>query len=174
VNRRVPVIEVSIEELRTVLSVSDGKLTRWVDLNRFAIEPALRQINDNPNASGFSVEVETVSKGRKIERVRFKVTKAAERIVDDAELKLRISHREASEAKSAERRPLTPPYQLDAALTIVRREASGLDAYAILAEFDRWLKTSKEPVKNTLGALTQFARTKRKEWGGPLFEGRKG
>jgi hypothetical protein len=170
-NRRVPAIEVSIEELRTVLSVSDGKLTRWVDLNRFAIEPALRQINDNPNASGFSVEVETVSKGRKIERVRFKVTKAAERVLDEAELKLRISHREADEAKTAER-PTVPAYQLDAALTIVRREASGFDAYAILAEFDRWLKTAKEPVKNTLGALTQFARAKRKEWGGPLFEGR--
>ena len=98
-NRRVPVIEVTVDELRTVLSVAEGKLTRWVDLNRFAIEPALRQINDNPTASGFSVEVETISKGRKIESVRFKVTKAAERVLDDAEIKLRISHREAEQKK---------------------------------------------------------------------------
>ena len=168
-NRRVPVLELAIDELRTVLSVAEGKLTRWVDLNRFAIEPALRQINDNPTAAGFSVDLETVMKGRKVERVRFKVTKAAERVVDDAALKLRISHREEEAEKT---RPMTPPYQIDAALTIIRREAAGLDAHAILAEFDAWLKGSKEPVKNPLGALTQFARKKRKEWGGPLFDER--
>ena len=168
-NRRVPVLELSIDELRTVLSVAEGKLTRWVDLNRFAIEPALRQINDSPTAAGFSVDIETVMKGRKVERVRFKVTKAAERVVDDAALKLRISHREAEAEKA---RPVAPPYQIDAALTIIRREAAGLDAHAVLAEFDALLKSGKEPVKNVLGALTQFARTKRKEWGGPLFDER--
>jgi hypothetical protein len=34
------------------------------------------------------------------------------------------------------------------------------------------IKGGKEPVKNVLGALTQFARKKRKEWGGSLFDER--
>jgi hypothetical protein len=40
-NRRIPVIELTIDELRKVLSVPEGKLSRWVDLNRFAIDPAI-------------------------------------------------------------------------------------------------------------------------------------
>lgn len=52
----------------------------------------------------------------------------------------------------------------------IRREARGIDAHAVLAEFDQLLKTGKEPVKNPLGALTQFVRSKRKEWGGTLSD----
>ena len=81
-------------------------MSRWVDLNRFAIEPAIRQINDNAAAAGFSVDVETIMKGRKFERVRFKVTKAAARLADEEALRLRISHRsqEAAQYPSAEGR----------------------------------------------------------------------
>lgn len=167
-NRRNPVVELSIDDLRHVLSVSEGKLSRWVDLNRFAIEPAMRQINDNATAAGFSVDVETVMKGRKFERVRFKVTKAALRVADDDALRLRISHRNADEAKA-------PPasgasYQLDAALTIIRREARGLDAQVILREFDEWVRGSDQLIKNPLGLLTEFARKKAKQYGAGLFE----
>lgn len=166
-NRRNPVIELPIDDLRHVLSVPEGKLSRWVDLNRFAIEPAMRQINDNATAAGFSVEVETVSKGRKIERVRFKVTKAELRIADDDAMRLRISHRSATAAQPSA--APAPTLQIDAALTIIRREARGLDAHALLTEFESWMRSNKEPVKNPLGALTGFARRKAKEYGGGLF-----
>lgn len=165
-NRRVPTIELKIDELRTVLSVADGKLTRWVDLNRFAIEPALKQMNDNPTAAGFSVEVQTLMNGRKVDRIRFTVTKAPDRIIDDAARRFRISHRSAEAEKE---RPSGPPYQIDAALTIIRREAPGMDTHAIIAEFDNWLRSSKEPVKNPLGALTKFARGRRQKTG-TLFD----
>jgi hypothetical protein len=166
-NRRIPVIELTIDELRKVLSVPEGKLSRWVDLNRFAIDPAIRQINDNAMAAGFSVEVETVMKGRKFERVRFKVTKAALRIADDEAMRLRISHRQAQEAKVSARPG--PTYQIDDALAIIRKEAKGLDAHALLTEFNAGLRSSKKPVQNVLGALTVFARRKAKEYGGGLF-----
>lgn len=169
-NRQNPVIEMTIDELRSVLSVPDGKLSRWVDLNRFAIEPAIRQINDNATAAGFSVEVEAIMKGRKFERVRFKVTKAAVRLADEAALRLRISHRSQEEAKKAQVLA-GPAYQIDAALTIVRREARGLDAYAVLQQFDEWMKGKDQAtVKNPLGLLTEFARRKAKEYGAGLFD----
>ncbi len=47
------------EELRVhvnhlqYLCVLQGKLLRWVDLYRFAVEPTIKQINDSPVASGF-------------------------------------------------------------------------------------------------------------------------
>lgn len=166
-NKRVPVVEITIDDLRKALSVPEGKLSRWVDLNRFAIDPAMRQINDNAVAGGFSVMVETIMKGRKFERVRFTVTKANERLADEEARRIRISHRDT---KAAEIARIVPPYDTDDALAIIRREAPGLDAYPILQSFDAWLKASKEPVKNALGALTNFTKRKRKEYGGTLFE----
>ncbi len=106
-------------------------------------------------------------KGRKFERVRFKVTKAALRIADDEAMRLRISHRQAQEAKVSPRPG--PAYQIDDALAIIRKEAKGLDAHALLTEFDAGLQSSKKPVQNVLGALTIFARRKAKEYGGGLF-----
>ena len=35
----------SIEEIRTLLGVEDGKLTSYGNLNKFAIEPALEEVN---------------------------------------------------------------------------------------------------------------------------------
>ena len=52
-NLRHPVVELSIDELRDRLSVPVGKLKLWGDLYRYAIAPAIKQINDNPAAAGF-------------------------------------------------------------------------------------------------------------------------
>jgi plasmid replication initiation protein len=76
-NLRRPIIELTVDELRDRLSVPNGKLEKWFDLNRFAIDPALKQINDNPIAAGFSVACEPILKGRKVERVRLTVIKSA-------------------------------------------------------------------------------------------------
>ena len=55
-------------------------MEKWYDINRFALEPALKQINDNPVAAGFSVKMEKIKDGRAVARVRFIVTKTAERL----------------------------------------------------------------------------------------------
>ena len=88
---RRPIIELTIDELRDRLSVPNGKLEKWFDLNRFAIDPALNQINENPIAAGFSVACEPILKGRKVERVRFTVTKSAQRLKDEIALKPKTS-----------------------------------------------------------------------------------
>lgn len=164
-NMRYPVVEMPLGELRQVLSVPDGKLARWVDLNRFAIEPAVKQINDNALAAGFSVEVQTIMRGRKVERVRFNIAKTEARVIDESAQRVRISHR--AEAPAAARPPAAtrlPLYDVDAALAVIRREGAGLDAQAILREFDQWMIETAQEVKNVMGLLTVFARKKRKEY----------
>ena len=74
-NRQRPVIELNIDALRDALSVPEGKLLPWKNLRAKAIDPALKEINDNSTAAGFSVECEPVTRGRKVESVRFTVTK---------------------------------------------------------------------------------------------------
>src|SRR6266581_3159793 len=49
---KTPVLDVELSQLRQWLKVPEGKLNRWVDIKRFILEPALKQINDNPDAAG--------------------------------------------------------------------------------------------------------------------------
>ena len=60
-NMKTPVLEVDLPTLRQWLKITDGKLDRYVDFKRRAIEPALRQINDNPEGAGFSAEMAPVT-----------------------------------------------------------------------------------------------------------------
>lgn len=57
----------SIEELREILGVADGKLADWKSLNRRAITPALEEIN---HLAGFHAGCIPVKSGRKIVAVR--------------------------------------------------------------------------------------------------------
>jgi hypothetical protein len=166
-NLRHPVVEIRIDELRDRLSVPVGKLKLWGDLYRFAIAPAIKQINDNPAAAGFSVECETIKRGRAFVAVRFTITKSETRLIAEDVLSSRGGRVAAKPAplKGQE----TPPYQIDDALAIIRREAQGLDAYYVLREFEAFAKASETPLKNPLGALTMFARKKREQEKASLF-----
>jgi len=163
-NLRHPSVELSIDELRDRLSVPVGKLKLWGDLYRFALAPAIKQINDNPAAAGFSVTCETIRRGHAFGSVRFTITKSATRLVVEDDLSARV--KKATKKTSTATEQQTPPYQIDDALAVIRREAQGMDAYYILREFEAFAKASETPIKNPLGALTMFARKKRKKEGG--------
>jgi hypothetical protein len=53
----------SIEELRTLLGVEDGKLTSYGNLNKFAIEPALEEVN---GLAPFNVYLATKKQRQKV------------------------------------------------------------------------------------------------------------
>lgn len=55
--------EWSLDELRDVLGVSEGKLTTYGNLNKVAIRPALREINA---MAAFGVRMTPVKQGRKV------------------------------------------------------------------------------------------------------------
>jgi hypothetical protein len=165
-NLRNPIVDMSLDEIHDRLSVPKGKLSRWVDLYRFAIAPAIEQINGNAVAAGFSVECKAVARGRKFERVQFTITKTDIRVSDEKTLKERMT-KTVPIATTGKAKPLL--YSIDAALKIIRKEARGLDAQAILAEFEAWAGSSEKAILNPLGLLTDFARRKAKEHSRDLF-----
>jgi hypothetical protein len=57
----------TLPNLRSVLSVPDGKLNSWNDLNRYALKPAIAEINQ---LSRFRVEVKLIKDGRHVDAVR--------------------------------------------------------------------------------------------------------
>jgi Initiator Replication protein. len=61
-NKQTPVLDANINQLRQWLKVPEDKLNRWVDIKRFILEPALKQINDNPEAAGFTIEMDAIKK----------------------------------------------------------------------------------------------------------------
>lgn len=63
---------IDVDTLRQWLGVEAGKLDRWPDLNRFALKPALGEVN---GLSPFEVEAEPIKKGRKVVQVRLSWSK---------------------------------------------------------------------------------------------------
>ena len=59
--------EFKLNEFRGLLSVPTGKLKRWADLRRYAIEPAVEEINQ---LCDFSISVEPIKEGRSVAAVR--------------------------------------------------------------------------------------------------------
>lgn len=55
--------EFSVEDLRELLGVPEGKLSRWQDLKTWAIEPAIAEVN---HLSGLLVTYAPLKRGRKI------------------------------------------------------------------------------------------------------------
>src|SRR5262252_1897727 len=86
-NKNVPELRARVDELRQWLKVPEGKLLRWQDLRRYVLEPAIRQINDNPTGAGFCVRMKVVKESRAITGVVFEVLKTKERQAFDAKLK---------------------------------------------------------------------------------------
>ncbi len=56
-----------LDELRERLGVPTGKLPRWNDIRRFALDPAIAEVNQ---LSGFEVHYEPIKRGRSVTGVR--------------------------------------------------------------------------------------------------------
>jgi hypothetical protein len=63
INLRRTVEDIDIETLRQWLGVENSKLDRYPDLNRFAIQPAVKEVN---SLSPYSVMIEPIKRGKKV------------------------------------------------------------------------------------------------------------
>ena len=86
-NMKNPVIEADLPTLRQWLKVPEGKLERYVDFKRRVIEPAMKQINDNPEGAGFSVEMQPIKASHSVNRIRFTLAKTSFRVEAEGKLK---------------------------------------------------------------------------------------
>lgn len=70
IERRIGLIkqaeEFSIDDLRAMLGVPDGKLQRYADFNKYCLKPALDEVNQ---LCDFTVDVMPVKKGRHVEKL---------------------------------------------------------------------------------------------------------
>ncbi len=152
-NRQTPVLDVELSQLRKWLKVPEGKLNRWVDIKRFILEPAIKQINDNPSAAGFSVVMDIFKESRAVDRVRFTLTKTAGRLADEKTLKPQaVEQLKAVDNSGALQLP-TSAYEQ------AKKVAPGLDVYAIEREWRNWLVNKPRP-NNPAGSFIGFCRSK--------------
>jgi hypothetical protein len=88
-NRNVPIVEATVDELRSWLKIPNKKLSLWDHLSNKALKPALKEINENPELSGMKVDCHLIrfGKGGKVQRVKFIVTKTEERKIFESQLK---------------------------------------------------------------------------------------
>jgi hypothetical protein len=158
-NRQTPVLDVELNQLRQWLKVPEGKLNEWFDLKRFAISPALKQINDNPEAAGFSVVMDEFKEGRAVDRVRFTLTKTAGRLADEKALKPKaLEQPKAADNSSALKLPLLPTSAYEQA----KKVAPGMDIYYLETQWRDWI-IKRPPADNPAGAFVKFCHKKYKK-----------
>ena len=147
-NKDVPELKVRVEELRRWLKVPAGKLTRWQDFRRYVLEPAVKQINDNPTGAGFRVRIQLVKEGRAITWIVFEILKTKERQALDTKLKA-----QEKQLSLFDVRLKTHTYEKAKVL------ASGWDIYSLEAEWKEWGKQQHDwPPKNPDGAFLGFCK----------------
>lgn len=105
VNRRDGQCRVTIEELRSWLKVPEGSYPNWKDFRKWVLDPAIKQINDDPLGAGFSVEYEPIRKGRFYDEIVFHLTKTPKRIQSDKLIKLAAGDAETIRTAKAKQRP---------------------------------------------------------------------
>jgi hypothetical protein len=153
-NRQTPVLDVELSQLRKWLKVPEGKLEKWYDIKRRILEPAIKQINDNPEVAGFSVVIDEFKEGRAVDRVRFTLTKTAGRLEEEKALKPKaLDKPNTAENSGALKFPLLPTSAYEQA----KKAAPGLDIYYLENEWRDWI-AKQPPAKNPAGGFVEFCR----------------
>lgn len=155
---------VDIATLRQWLGVPEGKLNRWVDLNRFSLKPALDEVN---GLSPFTVEAEPIKRGRKVVEVRLSWAKkepfspseqSAAREVNRARV-----GRKARITGTVERiAPDLSPDQIEkgweAAAPICR-----IDKHAAYRDWQGFVTSLPEEPRNPVGHFIEFCKKRARE-----------
>jgi hypothetical protein len=154
VNMKNPELEVDISTLRRWLKVNDGKLDRYVDFKRRVLEPAINQINDNPEGAGFSVEIKPIKVSRAVDRLRFTLKKTSFR----AELEDKIKRDKAKPLSSSNSTTTlkTATYEM------VKKAAPSFDVYFLETEWREWVGKQKSLTTNPDGSFIDFCKKKQK------------
>ena len=162
VNMKTPVLEVELSQLRKWLKVPEGKLKRYVDLKRFVLEPALKQINDNPIGAGFTAKMQEIKEGRAVKRMRFSMEKTALRIEEEKQLGKAIK-------VDAFSKPISSPVPIEhahlptIAYEKAKEAAPGYDIYYLEQEWREWIIKKGENPENPTAAFVAFCRKKAKK-----------
>lgn len=162
-NRRDGQCRVTIKDLRTWLKVGDDKYKNWKDFRKWVLDPAIKQINDDPLGAGFTVEYEAKRKGRSYHEIIFTLAKTKQRIQTDSKIKKAVANAKAIDKAVEMKRPAILPSVIEEA-----HKATGnvLDMDNILHQFwEYWEAQGCPPFKKGApSAFIGFAKRKRQQW----------
>ena len=122
------------------------------------LDPAVKQINDDPIGAGFTVEYTPIRKGRFYHQIRFELTKTNKRMITEKLIKENAGDaRKISDAKLKGR-----PALLDADINRAAQETRyELDMTEIENQFwAHWESTGKPNFKNVASAFMGFTKKK--------------
>lgn len=153
-----------ITMLREWLGVEKGKLSTWSNLFKFALKPALDEVN---SLSPFSVEAEPIKRGRKVIQVRLSWAKkepfspaeqAAAREVNRSKVGRKARITGTTERLVPELSPEQIQKGYDATADICR-----IDKNAAYVDWQKMVSELPETPKNPVGHFIEFCRKRARE-----------
>lgn len=157
--------EMSLDMLRQWFGVERGKLDRWPDLKRKAIQPALEEVN---GLAPYEVSIEPISRGRKVDRVRVTWSKKAP--FSPAE---QSAAQEANRHSAGRRARLTGTVEQVAGLRLSQIDIEKgykaaasicrIDKHAAYADWQTMVGGLPLPPSNPVGHFIEFCRKRAKE-----------
>jgi|TARA_R110002012_G_scaffold318430_2_gene536870 hypothetical protein len=159
VNRRDGQCRVTIEELRAWLKVPEDTYQTWKNFRLRVLDPAIKQINDDPLGAGFSVEYKPIRKGRFYHEIVFHLTKTKKRVNIDNEQKRRTKLGRAVDVAKARGRPLLTEDAINEAAVMT---GYYLDMKKVEEQFwEHWEATGRPQFKvGTAKAFMGFTKKK--------------
>lgn len=161
-NRRDGLCRVTIDDLRTWLKVPETSYKNWKDFRKWVLDPALKQINDDPIGAGFKVEYEPIRKGRFYHEVIFKLNKTDHRKAIDRGLRDKVELARKINTAQASGRPLLREVAIQKAREVTRYI---LDMDEMKSQFwAHWENTGRKPFdKGADAAFIGFCKLKHKQ-----------
>lgn len=141
-NRRDGVCRVTIEELRQWLKVPEGSYQSWKDFRKWVLDPAIKQINDDPLGAGFSVEYEPIRKGRFYHEIIFRLKKTGNRQMIDNRARRKSNDKDRRQTLNDLRRPYLSEEAIEAA---ARETKHYLDMKQVEREFWEFWESKDKP-----------------------------
>lgn len=162
-NRRDGQCRVTLKELRTWLKVADGKYPVWKDFRKWVLDPAIKQINEDPIGSGFTVTYEAKRKGRKFDEIIFTLEKTASRKQIDSKNQSNAKTARVLKESKKTGRPALLPTVLDEAIRITDGK---LDIEELQRQFwDYWTSQGcPEFAKGVAPVFIGFTKRKYKQF----------
>lgn len=86
-NQKSPIFKASVEELRRYLAVQEGTIVLWGDLHRRVIRPAVKELNNKSEDTGFTVTYDLIKGTRnKVTDIHFHVQKVTSRVAFEEQI----------------------------------------------------------------------------------------
>ena len=119
INRRESDLVVSIEDIQSWLKVPENAYPDWRELKKRVVAPAVDEINEHAEDTGFFVNYEGIREGKAFTKIKFTLVKTSER--DDRDIALQ-GKAKRGRTYTAARQRLSPDVPYEPQLTIKSRK----------------------------------------------------